>query len=226
MIEVLNDIPFELRPEKVMRLLRLRQPDSKLHRELEDLIQRASAIARPKAVYRCARVDSHGANNVCIDGVTFTSKVLRKNLDTVDHVYPHVVTCGLEVEALAFPGDVMKTFCMDAIKMMLVGIGGAYLISHLKRRFGLGQTSHMSPGSLPDWPLTQQKCLFSLLGDVEKLIGVRLTENMVMYPMKSSSGIIFPTEVAFESCQLCTQVKCPGRRVPYSPEAARKYLGP
>ena len=59
--------------------------------------------------------------------------------------------------------------------------------------------------------------------DVEKLIGVRLTDSFLMVPMKSISGILFPTEVRFESCQLCPRKDCPGRRAPYDQALWSKY---
>ena len=76
----------------------------------------------------------------------------------------------------------------------------------------------MAPGSLADWPITQQQQLFSLFGDVEAKIGVRLTDSFLMLPMKSVSGVYFPTETSFESCRLCPRKVCPGRRAPYDPK--------
>lgn len=73
----------------------------------------------------------------------------------------------------------------------------------------------MSPGSLEDWPVSQQSALFSLLGDTQHAIGVQLTESCLMVPTKSVSGIRFPMEDSFESCQLCPREDCPGRRAPY-----------
>jgi hypothetical protein len=39
-----------------------------------------------------------------------------------------------------------------------------------------------------------------------------------MQPTKSASGIRYPTEVAFESCQLCPREICVGRRAPFTPD--------
>jgi hypothetical protein len=225
MTEVLNNIPFKFDADNIMKVMRVRRANSLTGQVVREIAGQISSIARPKAAYTMSWVENKGEDSVQIDGVSFVSKVLRKNLDAVERVFPYVATCGTEVESLAFPGDAMKAYWLDAIKMTLVGMASAYLTDHLKKRFALGQTAHMNPGSLADWPLTQQRKLFSLLGDVEKLIGVRLTESSVMYPLKSVSGIIFPTEVRFESCQLCPREKCPGRRMAYSSEMAREYLG-
>jgi hypothetical protein len=82
----------------------------------------------------------------------------------------------------------------------------------------------MNPGSLPDWPLSEQKPLFTLLGGGPTTIGVQLKDSFLMVPVKSVSGIWFPTEEKFESCQLCQREKGPGRRAPFdSGLFERKY---
>jgi len=65
-------------------------------------------------------------------------------------------------------------------------------------------------------PISQQKQLFQLLGDVESAVGVGLTDSFLMMPNKTVSGIFFPTEVNFVSCQLCTRENCPRRRTEYT----------
>ena len=48
-----------------------------------------------------------------------------------------------------------------------------------------------------------------------------------MVPTKSVSGILFPAEETFASCQLCPRDDCPNRRAPYDPELfERKYRAP
>ena len=84
--------------------------------------------------------------------------------------------------------------------------------------YNINKTASMQPGSgdISVWPIEQQKELFQLFGDVEKFIGVRLTESFLMFPVKSISGIIFPTEIDFKSCELCYRKKCPRRRLPFN----------
>ena len=87
----------------------------------------------------------------------------------------------------------------------------------LDRKYKLGKTATISPGSgdVTVWPIEQQRELFALFVDVENLVGVRLTESFLMTPNKSVSGIRFPTEIDFQSCQLCHRENCPGRRAPF-----------
>ena len=81
----------------------------------------------------------------------------------------------------------------------------------------------MSPGSLPDWPIEEQKKLFALLGDVQGVLGVRLNESLLMLPRKSVSGLFFPTEISFYSCQLCPRSNCEARKAAYNEDKAKEY---
>ena len=75
----------------------------------------------------------------------------------------------------------------------------------------------MNPGSgdVDIWPIEQQRELFSLFGDVKALIGVTLTDSFLMIPNKTVSGVFYPTEVDFVTCQLCHRERCPNRRAPF-----------
>ena len=223
-MEVLDNIPVDLDQQTVLQQLRLRKRSVSIEKIVQELLELVRPIARPKAVYQVAYVDSKSENSVRIGGVEFTSRVLRINLDKVERAFPYVATCGTELDQIAVPSsDLLRYYCLDAIKVMILRTARSYLKDYLARTYALGQISAMSPGRLEDWPITQQELLFSILGDVENLIGVRLTDTFLMLPLKSLSGIYFPTEVTFESCQLCPRAVCSGRRAPYDPALVEKY---
>lgn len=223
-MEVFNSIPVDLEPNEVLKFMRVRGGNQQVERMVQELVELTRSTAKPKVVYKVSYVDDKDGDIVTIDGVRFTSRVLRINLDQVKRVFPYIATCGTELEEIAIPpSGIMKSFCFDAIKTVLLRSIITYLSNHLIEYYALGKVSHISPGSLESWPLAQQKELFSLFSSAEELIGVRLTESCVMFPSKSVSGIYFPTEINFESCQLCLREKCIGRRAPYAPELAKKY---
>ena len=223
-MEVLTNIPFDLEPERVLRYMRLRNKNKNIEEMVQELIEIARPIAKPKAIYEVSYIDDRQGDTVTIDGVKFTGNVLRINLDPVERVFPYVATCGTELEEITIPSsDFMKTFCLDALKTVVVRTAVSHLSKHLTSYYALGEMSHMNPGSLDSWPITQQRQLFSIFGNVEEIIGVRLTESCVMVPTKSVSGVYFPTETRFESCQLCPRENCFGRRAEYDPELARQY---
>ncbi len=221
MTEVLDRIPIKLELGEVMARLRNRSEMEPCVRGLLDAVRE---VARPKAAFAECYVDAKGPDWVSLGGQRFTSPVLRLNLEHEERAFAFVATCGREVDALTVPADdIMKAYCLDVIKRMLATSARDYLERYLLERYALGQASRMAPGELEDWPITQQRELFSLLGDTEKLVGVTLTESCLMVPVKSVSGIVFSTEVKFESCRLCVQRRCEGRRAPYSPALVQEY---
>ena len=220
-MQVLDRIPLELDLATVMKALGQNEGMERCAREMLDL---ARSVARPKAVYAARYVEEKNGDTVRVDGVTFTSSVLRVNLDQVHRVFPFVATCGTEVEDLETPpDDLLASYCLDVVKRLILHSARQYLDRHLKTTYALGRVSTMSPGRLENWPLSEQQQLFSLLGDVEGAIGVRLTESHLMVPLKSSSGLYFPAEISFESCRLCPRERCESRRADYDPALVEKY---
>lgn len=224
MIEVLDRIPVTLEADGAMKWLGIQGRDESIKRMVRELIETTRAVARPKAVYGVSRVDNRGQDSLDIDGIRFTSRILRINLDKANRVFPYVASCGQEMEKIPLPDDdLLRAYCLDVIKTLVLVGAVAHLASYLTRRYQLGKLSQMNPGSLESWSITQQKELFSLLGDVDDAIGVTLTEGLTMVPIKSASGIYFPTETEFENCQLCPMEKCIGRRAPYDPDLVKQY---
>jgi hypothetical protein len=228
-MEVLNSIPIELDLEAVLQRMRLRNRSENILEHIRQLLDTAVPIARPKAVYEVSYVENKNGDSLEIGGVKFTSRVLRVNLDKVERVFPYVITCGRELDKIEIPSaDFIKGYYLDQIKETALILARRYVEDYLKKKYALGQLSRMAPGAGAgdDWLITQQKELFSIFGGrdkVEELIGVRLTNTFLMVPIKSVSGIFFPTEIRFESCQICPREGCIGRRAPYDPELVKKY---
>jgi hypothetical protein len=215
---ILENIPFKLERDNLFETYHIKEGSDDAKR-IDQLIIEAEKIAKPKAVYKFSTVDEKTENTVIIDQKKFTSRVLRVNLDEVHRVFPFIVTCGIEIEEWSLKiTDMMEQFWVDSIKEQ-AALQAYQAVQHeLEDRYRLGMTSTMNPGSLEDWPMKEQIPLFSIFGDPKKLIGVELTNSFLMIPIKSVSGIIFPTNSQFESCQLCPRKNCPGRRAPYDPE--------
>jgi len=224
-MEVLNDIVFQLDIDTLLARLHI-DKKSEDAKDVQHLLQSAASVARPKAIYEVSYIQDKGHNTVNIGGVTFTSRVLRLNLDKVERVFPYIATCGRELDEIAIAtDDFMRQFWLDTIKEMALGASIKYLDDYLKRRYALGQVSKMNPGSGAKdlWPIEEQKQLFSIFGNVKDLIGVELTDSFLMVPNKSVSGIYFPTEIRFQSCQLCPREVCSGRQAPYDKNLLQAY---
>lgn len=212
---VLDHVHFALQLPELCKRLRVREGSSH-ERELRSLAEEARAIARPKALYEVAFVEGREDEHVTLGGVRLTSHVLRVNLDGVHRAFPYLATCGVELgQWYSAQGDLLRQFWAETIAELALRAAMAAARRQVLARYRPGRLTSMSPGSLPDWPIEQQRQLFALLGDTQATLGVRLTDSMLMMPTKSVSGIFFPTETHFESCQLCQRPHCPGRRAPY-----------
>ncbi|MGQ9509722.1 MAG: hypothetical protein ACUVTN_10030 [Thermodesulfobacteriota bacterium] len=149
---------------------------------------------------------------------------MRKNLESVGRAFPYVVTIGAGLEGrFGEFKDLFEQYYLDQIGNIALTKARKHLEEHLCATFALDRLSFMSPESLQDWPIEEQKPLFSLFKGAEELIGVRLNENLIMIPRKSVSGIFFPTDVTFLSCQLCQRGKCEGRKAPFNEKLAEEY---
>jgi hypothetical protein len=219
-METLTEIPFALDAATLMTQLHV-EPGSDDARDLQELVDQARRVGRPKAAYAEVFVEGRAGDTVKIGGVTFTSRTLSRNLASVERLFPMVATCGCELDdAFASRGDPLKEFWWDAIKTHVLGAARQHLSDHLHRVFRLGKTASMHPGSgdASVWPIEQQRGLFALLGDVRQAIGVGLTGSCLMTPNKTVSGILFATEVDFRSCEVCHREKCPSRQAPFNTE--------
>jgi len=222
MIE-LHDIPFSLDAELLMRQQRV-QPGTDNAKAFAELLAKVTEVGRPKATYEVCFIEDKADESVVLNGVRLTSRALRRNLDPVERVFPYVATCGTEADAIAVPrDDAVQAFWLWTIKEALLDAATEYLYDHLATRYRMTHWATMDPGSgdADVWPIEQQKELFSVLGDVETRIGVKLTDSMLMIPTMSVSGIVFPTETEFASCQVCHREGCPGRTAPFDEEVWR-----
>ena len=215
-MEIVDRIPVTLDPVEIAARLRF-DPARAGFASVDELVTLAQSLIRPRAVFDVAYVGEKGEGTVEVSGVTFESPILRKNLEGANKVFPYIITAGPELErTAAAQGDLLKQYYLEEMANHALESAAGWLAAKIEARFALGPLSNMSPGSLEDWPITEQVKLFAIFGDTERLIGVRLTESLLMVPRKSISGILFPSEEGFVACQLCERERCPGRKAPFS----------
>ena len=216
---LLTEVPFKLDIQQLQKELNIKSgsSDSRSFEELAGLVQE---LGKPKFLYKASFIDEKTADSITLEGIRFTSPALRLNLDSIERVFPYIATCGTEVEEIELSsGDLLSSYWLNALKLNLLEISIEYLNAQIKARYKFPNLATMNPGSgdATVWPIEQQIELFSIFGDVQAQIGVRLTPSFMMYPEMSVSGILFPTETSFQSCQLCQRENCSHRRAPFDP---------
>jgi len=217
---LMEDIVLRLDPASAVKRLRLgrtRDPEARVRPFLERILE----LAEPRALYASHPVGQRSEEWVEVGGTRLRSGVLARHTRGAAQAFPYVVTLGPRVEAaVSATTDLLEQYCLDEVANLALARARDAVRARVGEVFSLPKLSSLAPGSLPDWPITEQRALFALLGDVEGRLGVRLTESFLMIPRKSLSGLIFPSDRPFVSCRLCETRDCPGRQAAYDPAAA------
>ena len=186
-------------------------------------IEQAKELINPRGIVGIASVTKITDNTVKIGDQKFTSRILRVNIDSCDVVYPFLATIGPELESIASEQtSLTKKFFLELMGDYALTNAMWNIEGKIKKKYSIKRSSTMTPGSLDDWPITQQVPFFNLFGKDLNRVGVELTSSMLMKPRKSLSGIVFQSENVFINCQLCQRDRCPGRRAKY---LAEKFAG-
>lgn len=155
------------------------------------------------------------------DGPIFHSPKLAKTMCSSREIVCFLATVGPqldeEVSRLSAKGRISSAYILDAMGSGLVESVVDNFQDKMSKKMrpqGMGVTVRFSPGYC-DWPLTQQRELFSLL-DAQEL-GVKLSRSCLMTPRKSISGVfgIHPLDQQLQPyipCQECGRKNCAARR--------------
>ena len=216
-----EDIAFQLAPEEAARNLHVQDDDLE---EFEALLRRCMDAARPKYAFVVLPVSARNGKT-CIGDAEFDSRILRINLAGLSRAFAAIVSCGKELFALYNAcEDMLEKYWIDGICEIAMEQAAAAMRSHIRSIAG-GEIRAMSPGSLDDFPISEQKKLFALLDRLPERIGVELTGSCLMLPHKSVSAIYFESEEEYENCMLCLREGCRKRRAAFDERVFSEKYG-
>lgn len=216
---LLRDLPLDLDSAAAVKRLRLgRTPDPEAR--VQEAIRRVTELAEPRALVAAQALGGRGDDWVEVGGERLHSGVLARHTRGAARVFAYLVTLGPRLEKeVSRTTDLLAQYCLHEVGNLALSRCREEVRRRVSEAEGLRRLSSLAPGSLPDWPLTEQRPLFRLLRDAEGLLGVRLTDSCLMIPRKSVSGLMFPTELDFVSCRLCDSRDCPGRQAAFESNA-------
>ena len=218
-----ENIPVELSETAIMDKIQLRK-SLRTSKDFLWAVEQARHLIHPRGVVGEAPVTLRDDTTVTIGGQKFSSRILRVNLDSCEIVYPFIATIGPELEKVAAQQErLTRKFFLELIGDYSLTTAMWITEGKMKEKYSITRSSTMTPGSLEDWPITQQVPLFALFGENLNWVGVKLTSSMLMKPRKSLSGIVFQSDRVFVNCQLCQRDRCPGRRAKYMAEKFSEY---
>ncbi|MFH2047691.1 MAG: vitamin B12 dependent methionine synthase [Pseudomonadota bacterium] len=212
---LLDNINLKLDLTSLLKKVRLTENHNRFN-SFKAFLDEAYSVCRPKVLYKPLYIDKKEQEQVVMEEIVFKSRILAVNLADVHRVFAFIATCGTELDQWAKKREKMlEEFWADIIMQSVLFEAIDVMNENIAQNFNPGKTAFMTPGSLEQWPLEEQQTLFSAFSNVEKYIGVQINDEFIMTPRHSVSGIIFPTEVDYENCQLCPREECPGRRAAY-----------
>ena len=144
-----------------------------------------------------------------------TSELMASLSADTNFAFPFLVTEGPEAakwggglsEADRNIGYVLRETAVLQMRLALE--------ERIREEFDLGTVSYMSPGSIKEWPLDEQRPLFDLLAPLPRRLGATLLKSGFVSPPYSTTGIFFKTREKFYNCSLCPREECPNRKAAY-----------
>lgn len=192
--------------------------------QLDQMIDRAEseieAAASPRHVWGLYSL-SVEREGVVLGGTYLASKTLAAHLKGCQEAFLVAFTLGPKVDAL------IKRFELTEMPMVpvLQACAAVYTeeqadkaqeeLEQYAKEKGYYLRPRYSPG-YGDFALSNQKFLFDAL-QVSKKIGITLTENYLMLPMKSITGVVGlspdPSLCHVGRCMSCSAENCPFRKI-------------
>lgn len=222
-LQIFDNFSFEPDIPAFCRSLGYNNPDDEECADIIAMLKQAWPLARPKIACLEVKVQSADPQSgiIVLNDISFTSHLLAENLAKETRAWAYLITCGHELYAWTQTIlDPLERYTGEAI--MEQALHGA--IRHFEEIFPStfydGKTANMNPGSLQEWPISQQLPLFRLLGQGAELVGITLTDSFLMIPNKSVSGLRFANAHGYVNCRLCPRERCPNRRAAYNKSEA------
>jgi hypothetical protein len=180
------------------------------------LLEAARKIARPWGAHAPLTPKVLSRDRVSLAGHVFTGELLVKNIGKLSEVRAFLASEGPELELWSESLEGEDRKIAFAIRFASLKTAEDAVENEIKGIIGSDAVSAMAPGALEEWPLSEQKVMMALMGEIAEKKGLRLRKDTARFwlePAISSTGIFFHSPEGFSSCALC-KAECPMRRFP------------
>ena len=204
-------------PEKeVLRYLGNAKPDQSLLELVRSVSNELQSVIRPAGVSRRVPI-AVSEKETEVGGFRFESANLAKNLAGCNEAFFAAATLGANADrllrkyaALDLPrASTWQAACAAMLEQYLDDMEGGLLPADC----GLSLRPRFSPG-YGDLDISNQRAMFRIL-DLERRLGLSLTEGFMMLPEKSVTAIIGIGEkrrAPASGCAACPKTDCASRR--------------
>lgn len=189
-------------------------PSKELLFRVDELLREAESLSNPSCYWVIQDHVAVGADGVMVESTPFqTGRTIAKLLKGSSRIALFVATAGREfqewTDRIKETEECLDIFIVDTIGSCIAEAAGDAMERYLEKEIGtLSHSNRFSPGYC-GWSLREQQSLFAMLPDC--VCGISLSEDCLMYPIKSISGMIGigrEVESKVYSCDICRKAGC------------------
>lgn len=213
--------------KKLVSMLGARKSDAiskALSTKIMQLNLKVRELVKPRIQYGFYRIESAERSGVLLTpGVFLKSARLSKTVRSCREAVVFIATIGSpideEINRLMKQNHYSAAYVLDTMGSLAVeSVVNQFQesIRETQQARNRDVTLRFSPGYC-DWPVTDQKKLFSLFETHRT--GVQLSDSCLMQPRKSVSGVFGvlsesadPEDALYNPCRECSRVNCKSRR--------------
>lgn len=225
MVEAIRDFELGIDKDEVCRFLGYRKdrgPNGSISVMIDSEIGEAYNLIQPSCFYQLKDIKRVRQSQVILENdLTIDSAMLSRIFRHCHRVAIFLATIGPRLEhrvaELMEEGQIVRAMVLDASGSEAAERVACHVqerISELAAADGDAISLRYSPGYC-DWDISQQRVLFEVMDSTQT--GVTLSNECLMTPLKSVSGIIGLGEsetyqLGLSACLSCTTQDCPNRR--------------
>ena len=227
MIEAVPDFDVHIEKSDVYHLLGYRdggEPTGSTSSLVDEQLDEARQLIEASCFYQLMDVRDVDPPRVVLENgtrITVASEILSWVLSPCQMATVFVSSIGPALESrvaeLAEAGEILRSYTLDAVGSAAAGAAASHLqewVRKLASAEGAEITFRCSPGYC-DWDIREQRLLFQVMDSTQT--GVELSEDCLMTPRKSVSGLIGlgwgdKDRLQLAPCHLCNKRECSSRR--------------
>ncbi|KNZ42353.1 hypothetical protein [Acetobacterium bakii] len=189
-VVALTELKFSLNEDEFYGHLRMKK-GSRRAIPIQRILEAAKEIPNPKVLYRVSEAKIIDANSFTLDGILFKSALVVDKIRKGGLIFPNIVTSGVEIEnyCMTMNGMLEQYITMELCNSACRFAQDA-MAEDVKRRYGTELVDCLYPGE-EGFHLDYGKNLFDLFDDVEKTIGVTISETGLPTPSRTAYSICF-----------------------------------
>jgi len=189
-VVALTELKFSLDEDRFYDHLRMKK-GSRRAIPIQRILDSAKDIPNPKALYRVSEAKIVDANSFTLDEVSFKSALVVEKIRNGGLVIPNIVTSGVEIEnyCMTMSGMLEQYVTMELCNFACRFAQDA-MAEDIKSRYGAELSDCIYPGE-EGFHLDYGKNLFDLFDNIEKTIGVTLSDVGLPTPSRTAYAICF-----------------------------------